>query len=170
MTTILAVQHRNGFTIAADKQVTADDRAFIHNEVLKITRNGEYVIAGAGNARYCDIIQYGWTPPKYDGTDPYRFMVSTFVPSLRKAHEETGYTLKDDEVFKFIIGLNNKLFYVAEDYSVLKTKTNIYGIGTGAAYAIGAYEAGSTIENAVRIASKFDVNSGGGVQVVSEGV
>lgn len=166
MTTILAVQRKNGFTVAADRQVTADERPYYHRDVNKITQVGDYVIAGAGVSRYCDIVQYGWQPPKYDGSELYTFMVSQFVPALRKIHEETGYTLKEDEVFKFIVGLRKQLFYIAEDYSVLRSNKNVYGIGTGAAYAIGAFEAGASVTDALRIAIKYDVNSGGGIQIV----
>lgn len=166
MTTILAVQRKNGFTIAADRQVTADERPYFHKDVKKITQVDGYTLAGAGVSRYCDIIQYGWQPPKYDGTDLYLFMVSQFIPALRKAHEETGYVLKDDDSFSFIVGLRGQLFYVAEDYSVLRSNKGIYGIGTGSSYAIGAYEAGASVEQALKIAIKHDINSGGGIQIV----
>ena len=169
MTTILGVQHKNGFTIAADAQVTADDRAYIHNSMPKIVEIGDYVIAGAGNSRYCDIVLFGWEPPRYDGSEPYKFMVSQFIPELKKIHESTGYTLKDDDTFSFIIGLNNKLFYIAEDYSVIMTNTNVYGIGSGSAYAVGAYMATSSINTAMNVAKKLDINTGGKIQIIKKG-
>lgn len=169
MTTIVGIEHRKGFTLAADSQTTEGERAYISKDIKKITEIGDYVIAGAGVSRFCDIITYGWEPPVYDGTDLYKFMINKFIPSMRKAHEETGYTLKDDEGAVFIVGLKNKLFYVCEDYSVLRTNTKTYGIGTGANWAVGALLAGATIPQAMNIAIKLDINSGGPIQVVKRG-
>lgn len=169
MTTIVGVEHPNGFTLAADSQTTEGERPYISKDIKKITEIGEYVIAGSGISRYCDIITYGWKPPVYDGTEMYTFMVNKFVPAMRKAHEETGYTLKEDESFAFIVGLKNKLFYICEDYTVLRTDTNLYGIGTGANWAMGAIMAGATIPQAMKIAIKLDINSGGKIQIVKRG-
>lgn len=169
MTTIVGVEHKNGFTLAADSQTTEGERAYISTDIKKITEIGSYVIAGAGVSRLCDIITYGWEPPVYDGTDIYKFMVCKFVPSMRKAHEESGYTPKEDEGAVFIVGLNNKLFYVCEDYSVLRTNTKTYGIGTGANWAIGAILAGATVQQAMKIAIKLDINSGSPIQIVKRG-
>lgn len=169
MTTILGVQSKNGFTIAADSQVTADDRAYIHNSMPKIVEVGDYVIAGAGNSRYCDVVLFGWEPPKYDGTAEYKFIVSTFIPELKKVHEGTGYTLKDDDTFSFLVGLNGRLFQVSEDYSVILTNTNVYGIGSGSSYAIGAYLATGSINTAMNIAKKLDINTGGKIQIIKKG-
>lgn len=169
MTTILGIQYEDGFVIAAESQVTESERPFYHTDVKKITEVGDYVIAGAGISRFCDIIQYGWEPPEYDGSDPYRFMVSQFIPSMRSKHKETGYRLKDGESFKFIVGLNRKLYYIADDYSVLRTQHGIYAIGSGSELAMGAYEAGASIETALEIAIKHDINSGGDIQIVRRG-
>lgn len=169
MTTVVGVQYKNGFVLAADSQITDGDRPYISPDVPKIAQVGEYVIAGAGVSRYCDIVLYGWKPPVYDGTDEYTFMVSRFIPELRKIHEETGYTLKDEDSFQFVVGLNNKLYHITEDYSVIRTNTNVYGVGSGSPYAIGALFAGADIREAVKIAIKLDINSGGKIQIVKRG-
>lgn len=170
MTTILGKQYKKGYVLAADSLTTVDDTPFTHPDIVKIVTNGEYHIAGAGNARYCDMAAYDFVPPTYDGTEIYRFMVTKFIPALREAHEKTGYTLKDDETFQFLVGVANRLFYVCDDYTVLNADHGLYGIGTGAPYGIGAMMAGADIEVAVNIAKKFDINSGGKVQVVRKGV
>lgn len=170
MTTILAVQNKNGFVIAADSQVTENERPFFHKAMPKIMQVGDYVIAGAGVSRFCDVILYTWEPPVYDGSGTYRFMVSQFIPAMRKAHEDAGCVLKDDESFKFIVGMENELFYIAEDYSVLRSDSGFYTAGTGGSYGMGALAAGSTIEDAMKIAIRFDINSGGKVQIIRRGV
>lgn len=169
MTTILAIQDTNGFVIAADSQITENDRPFMSKDVKKVMAVNEYVIAGAGVSRFCDVIMYGWKPPVYDGTDEYIFMVSKFIPEMKKAHDECGYVLKDEDSFQFIVGLNNKLFHINYDYSIIRTDTGWYGIGSGAAYGIGALAQGATLREAMNISMKFDINSGGKIQLIKRG-
>ena len=159
MTTIVAVQNSKGFVFAADAQVTEGDRAYMHPKMTKITEVGEYVMAGAGTSRCCDVVLFGWEPPIYDGTEHYKFMVSKFIPELRK----------EDEEFCFLVGFDKRVFYIGQDYSVLATSTNTYGIGSGAAYALGALEYGASIEEAINIAKKFDINTGGKIQIIERG-
>jgi ATP-dependent protease HslVU (ClpYQ) peptidase subunit len=170
VTTILGKQYKKGYVLAADSQVTVDDTPFTHGDILKIVTNGEYHIAGAGNARYCDVAAYDFVPPTYDGSELYKFMVTKFVPALREAHEKTGYTLKDDETFTFLIGVANRLFQICDDYTVLCASHGLYGIGSGGPFGLGAMYAGMTPEMAVSIAAKFDINTGGKTQVVRKGV
>jgi ATP-dependent protease HslVU (ClpYQ) peptidase subunit len=96
-------------------------------------------------------------------------MVSKVVPELKKAHDSTGVNLDKEDGFSFLIGLDNKIYYVAEDYSVLRTDTGIYAMGTGGELALGAYHTGATIRQAMRTAIKFDINSGGKIQIVKRG-
>ena len=171
MTTILGVQHRNGFTLAADSQTTSNDRPYIHPDLAKITKVGSLWIAGAGSARVCDIVQNNWTPPSYNKADaPYKYMVSKAIPSMRTVIEKSGFVLKEGDTFQFLIGIGGSLFEVADDYSVLATADKIYGIGSGAPYAVGAIMAGADIESAMKIALKLDINSGGKIQIVKQGV
>ena len=169
MTTIIAVQNSKGFVFAADAQVTEGDRAYMHPRMTKITEIGDYVMAGAGSSRCCDVVLFGWEPPIYDGTEHYKFMVSKFIPEMRKQHEDAGITLKEDEDFVFLVGFNGRVFHVAGNYAVLETNTGLYGIGTGAAYALGALAQGATIQEAMKVAKKFDINTGGRVQIVERG-
>lgn len=169
MTTIVGVETKKGFILAADSQTTEGERAYISKEIPKIVEVGEYVLTGAGTSRYCDIVTYGWEPPVYDGTNLYKFMILKFIPAMRKIHEETGYLLKEGEGATFLVGLKNKLFYICEDYSVLRTNSKIYAMGTGGNWAVGALCAGASIEEAMKIAIKFDINSGGKVQIIRRG-
>ena len=169
MTTIIAIRDSKGFTFAADAQVTDTERPYQHKSMKKIVEVNEYVMAGAGNSRCCDVILYGWEPPKYDGSEPYMFMVSKFVAAMRKQHEDAGITLKEEEDFVFLVGFKDRVFHVAGNYAVLETSTGLYGIGTGAAYALGAIAHGATLQEAMKVAKKFDINTGGKIQIVERG-
>ena len=50
-------------------------------------------------------------------------------------------------------------------HTALEVEANIYAHGSGYAFAVGAMSAGATPGDAVRIASKHDAYSGGGVVV-----
>lgn len=168
MTTILGQQLRDGFIIAADSQVTSGDRPYRHSSMEKISRVGYLWVAGGGHAAACDLIQNMWTPPSRKSSvkmDPYHEMVTSIAPSIKWAIDKSGLSIKEDEEPVFLIGLDGFLFFV-EGQAVMMSDTGIYGVGTGSHYAIGAVAAGASPEEAVKIASKFDVNTGGKIQVV----
>lgn len=169
MTTILGVQHRNGFTLAADGQTSNNDRPYFHSDLEKIIRVGHLWVACAGSARFSDVASNIWKPPVYDKTlTPYKYLVTKAVPSLRTAIESAGVVLKDEETFQMLIGVQGRLFEIASDYTVLANTT--YGIGSGSMYGLGALAAGADIETAIKIASKLDIYTGGKIQIVKQGV
>jgi ATP-dependent protease HslVU (ClpYQ) peptidase subunit len=172
VTTVLGVQYDDGFIIVADSQVTDNERPFYHSDVKKVVQVGEYTIAGAGTSAYVDVFQSDVqlpAVPESDSAGIYKFLCGTFIPELRKLHAECGYTAKESDGFEFLIGLKKNLFYIAGDYSIIRSDMGVYGLGTGAAYAVGAYVAGATPRKAVQIATRFDVNSGGKLQIVKRG-
>jgi ATP-dependent protease HslVU (ClpYQ) peptidase subunit len=99
-------------------------------------------------------------------------MVSKVVPSIRKALTDGGWKdssdNKDDSGIDALIAIRGQLFSIASDFTVLRDEQGFYGAGSGGNYAVGALEAGADIETAVEIAMKYDINSGGVVQVVTQ--
>lgn len=173
MTTILGVQYPSGFVIAADSQTTECDRPYEHPNIKKIVVVGDYVVAGAGTSVFTDVFQAGNSAihaSRGNGKLPYDRIVSEFIPELRRLHSECGYTAKDNDSFQFIVGLDNTLFYISNEYVVLQTSTGVYSAGSGGEIALGAYVAGATVGQAIKIAAKFDINTGGKVQIVKRGI
>mgnify|MGYP003704772955 CR=1 FL=1 len=171
MTTILGQQFENGFILAADSQVTSGDTPYRHSVMQKISRVGDLWIGGAGDAAICDVIQHMWTPPKLPNKidNPYAMMVREIVPSMKWAVEKSGVKTEKDDDFEFIVVLAGKIFVVS-GWAVLASESGIYGVGTGAAYGIGALAAGAKIDKAISIASRYDINTGGRTQIIREGV
>lgn len=172
MTTILGKQFENGFILVADSQVTSGDQPYRHSMMQKIRRVGDLWIAAAGEADLCDVIQYMWTPPKVSKRPDnlYSWMVSEVVPSMKWAFEKANIPPKEkNEVAIFLIGAFDTLFLI-ESNVVMMREDGLYGIGSGGAYGVGAMAAGANPEKAVAIAAKFDVNTGGRIQVVREGI
>jgi len=109
-------------------------------------------------------------------------MVNTFVPALRKSFIVNGYDMKDDGDVashdnEFLIAANGVLYLVDEVYGVERTSNRLYVTGSGmelalgAAHALGLHEvddweeAVEIVEQAVKVAMKYDIYSGGSVQV-----
>lgn len=169
MTTIIGLQDGNGCSMFADSQTTNGERPYFHRDLEKIVKRGQYLLAGAGSARAVDIAHWLWTPPPCHVEDDaflYEFMIITFIPSLRRALVFNGFETgpSNDEDFGMLVSLRGNLFEIASDFSVLVRRDGYYGIGTGAAYAIGALSAMATPQEAMDIAIQNDIYSGGAVQ------
>jgi len=161
MTTIVAVQSEDGVIFGADSLVTAT-RKFKHPRMVKISQRGQFIIAGAGESAACDIAQHIWTPPVPTATDKrdfYHFVIAKVVPSLKACFKEHDYKWEekgDETKFSFLIAVGGEVFDIADDFAVSLTDTGFYGVGSGSSLAIGALEAGASIEDALTIASRHD--------------
>lgn len=165
MTTILGVQHQWGVEMAADSQITWGDRPVNSFGVNKIANRNGYLLAAAGDGRIADMVCYEWRLPKLPASgDLYQFMVAKVVPSLRKELTDAGVDVKSAE-FAVLIAARGQLFAFSSDLTVVRDEDGLYGIGTGGDYALGALYAGADVEQAIMIAMKLDVNTGGVVQI-----
>ncbi|MFN9898685.1 MAG: hypothetical protein ACK55Z_07810, partial [bacterium] len=85
------------------------------------------------------------------------------MPSLRKCLTDNGYTFDDDKKdgmrFQFLMSVGGEIFDIDEDLSVMKSEDNIYAIGSGGPYALGALHAGAEPMQAMEIASKVSAYS-----------
>ena len=162
MTTIVAWQKKDGVSFGADSLVSAG-RKYNHPRMVKISQRGQYIIAGSGLSSFCDVAQHIWNPPKptlEDRKDLYHFMIAKVIPSLKQCFKDNELKLeadKDEETrFGFLIAVSGEVFDIADDFAVSLTSTGFYGVGSGSSLAIGALEAGATVEGALEIASKHD--------------
>jgi ATP-dependent protease HslVU (ClpYQ) peptidase subunit len=166
MTTIIGLQEKDHALLIADSRITDDGgRTYTHPTVTKITKRGKYLIAGAGSTQPCDIIQHMWKPPTVTtaaNKDLYHFMIAEVVTSMRMALTAYGYkpdTESGESDFLFLIALNGTIFELDDTLSVLMRDDGIYGIGSGAAYAIGALQAGANWRKAMQIAAKNNIHT-----------
>jgi ATP-dependent protease HslVU (ClpYQ) peptidase subunit len=91
-------------------------------------------------------------------------VATTVIKSLRKAIGDYTTQSKDDG-FDLLLVINGEVFQITNDFTLLRSNNGIYGIGSGADYAVGALMAGATVEEALKIAIKLDINSGGPIQI-----
>lgn len=174
MTTIVGLVKDGCAIMGADSQVTDGDRKNNHIKMEKITKNNGYLIGGSGDAQPCDILQHIFVPPVPNATqkkDMYKFMITTFVPAMREVLEENGWkpsTKDEDSGFSTLVAYDGQIFDIGDDFSVLMNDTGIYGIGNGSKYAIGALEAGATVEKALEIAANNDIYTSGPFLVIRQ--
>jgi ATP-dependent protease HslVU (ClpYQ) peptidase subunit len=182
MTTIAAIQGNGWCAIGADSQASDDSGLSMDIVTGKIVTNGCAVIAAAGSVRGINILQFGWTAPRYVGKNPDYYMAKTFIPAMRKIFIESGYDMKDDgDVAQndndFIVAVRGVLYSVADDYSFERCKRGMYAIGTGGKYALGAMSlllpeeldvdsAKRIIRRSIETAIYWDIYSGGDIQLV----
>lgn len=164
MTTIVGIEHEYYCEIHVDSRITDDDgKIFSHPYMLKYAKRGPLIIAGSGEVFPCDVAQNMWNPPQpteADKKNPYKFMITKVMPSLRDVLVKNGFNFdepkeKNDVRFHFLIAFNGELFDVDQDLSVSKDESGFYGVGSGAPYALGALHAGADGEEALEIASKI---------------
>lgn len=167
MTTIVAIQAGPIATIGADSYTTYGDRPFFHPATKKIIQSGRWLIAAAGDARACDIITTIWNPPAPRGKkNLHDFVATTVIKSLRKVLTENEYSPQPkDDGFDLLLVIDGEVFQITNDFTLLRTHTGVYGIGSGGDYAVGAIMAGCSIEESIQIAIDLDINSGGKIQI-----
>jgi ATP-dependent protease HslVU (ClpYQ) peptidase subunit len=182
MTSLIAIQHEDWALLAGDSQTTSYNLSGDCSPMGKIAKNGKYLVAAAGLVRGMNLIQHVFVPPVPPRKNLDKFMVDKFVPALRKCFIASGYDMKDDGDVaqhdnEFLVAVNGVIFFIDEAYGVERTAGKIYCTGSGAELALGAAHAlGATevndwedaitlAESAIKTAIRYDIYSGGQVQV-----
>lgn len=135
MTTIIATVGNNSATITADRGITSD---LIHPDMTKIVQQDTWLIGVAGNARFCDQLQYAIDYPKppqdlirQSQEHWYKWMVTKIIPLI-------DHIIKDSEMeAEALLITHGKAFLISENLSVLSANP-YWAIGSGAELALGS--------------------------------
>jgi len=177
MTTVIGFENSEGCIIAADSQTTTSDgMPWQHPDLTKIVNRNSYLIAGSGTNQSCDIVLNIWEPPPRPPKQSwYLFGITQLVPSLRACHAANGFEPTADEEWSLMIASRGELLTIEFDYSVLRSKSGIYGLGSGSPYAMGALAVllassvgKSSVKRSVEIASLFDVFTSSQVSIMTQ--
>jgi ATP-dependent protease HslVU (ClpYQ) peptidase subunit len=145
VTTVLADWHR-AIIVADSQTVIGDMRAGFRNKLRRIPdpKGGDMLLGTAG--RTSDALLFeGWLRGGMD--IPYGRRKD--LPEL-SAQDFGALLVRPDGLYMF-----------NEDYVALPIEEGWFAIGNGAPYAMAAYLAGADPVEAVRIACKLDVYTGG---------
>ena len=174
MTTIVGIQGKGWCVMAADTQITDDNNSVMSSKTPKIIKLKQIAVGLRGDARPGDILTYNWSPPHVSG-DPQKWLGSKMIPSLIESYNDLGYDWNhEDSDFNFLICVKKELFDIGSDISITRSDDNIYATGSGKKIALG-YLAGKSWKtkeeavliaiDAINVASKYDIHTGGPVQV-----
>lgn len=180
MTTIIGRQYGNRAELCADiRTVGSGDRQYDTVDMEKARYRAEYVLAAAGPAHLCEYFLHTFELPySHDDTrtpmSAYRFMVSRFVPDLRRAlQDDLGVRWDGTEGsnLQALVIVNGLLFGLDTDGTVLVHRYGLLAIGSGSGYALGALMAQDALnlKEAVDIASLLDAYTGPAGPVMTQG-
>lgn len=131
-----------------DKTVRKDAKVF------KI--GDQFLVGAAGSFRALQVMQYDFQPPaKHDGITDMQYLVSYFINELRSVLKDKGVSFISEneegvENTSFILGFNGNVYCVESDFQVSHPADNVYSIGCGSSYALGAFDALSSVKDAKR--------------------
>jgi len=160
MTTLVGIQGDDWCVLGAESKASDVDGSFILMNNSKIFANGPTLIAGSGAVRGLNILEHGWTAPKYRGT-PESYITRLFIPAMRRKLIECGSEWKkDDETVRqdndLLIAVKGRIFKIYDDYSWETSISRLYCAGSGGDYALGALKVlGGELVNNPEQASVF---------------
>jgi ATP-dependent protease HslVU (ClpYQ) peptidase subunit len=151
MTCIVGLIHDGKVWIGGDSGSFSGYDVSIHPQG-KVFKVGEFLMGGSGSTRMCQLLRYAFEPPaidsyKNDGKtetppDLQKYMVTTFVHTLRQCFKDAGHAeVKDghEEAYGyFLVGVRGRLFIVWSDYCVTEDDKPYAAIGCGSGYALGS--------------------------------
>lgn len=160
MTTIAAIQGPSWVVVGYDSQVSEQDgrKYNLPDDFPKFFEVGKYSIGVAGDYRAVNILSYSFMPPEppQDATKQEldKFMISKFVPALKKCFDANSYGKDDEQGSLILVVVNSTAYEIGSNYDCLRDSKGLYALGSGGSYALGAlyglYEADPkrTLKNA----------------------
>lgn len=168
MTTIIGVQRSSGCEVWADNTTAASDyREWTTESMPKVIERAEYILAASGDGGICEYAMHAFPlpiPPSAPNYGHYGFMTGIFVPSLRRRlREEFDFRWDGADggpQLQMLVGIGGRLYQLDSDGTVL-TGRMFFGIGSGAAYALGAlFVDPSDVRKALEAAASNDIYTG----------
>lgn len=157
MTCVIAFKTNTCVYIGVDQTGVSDDGwgGIVHVTTSKVWSDGPFVIGSAGSYRAIQLLYHqlnlnhlagkisqGMGNPSYASTE--EFMVKHLVPKVKETFESHGFSKKlnerSEQSAEFLIGIDNKLFLLQNDYAVIELGGRYAAIGSGMYPALGAME------------------------------
>jgi len=169
VSTIAGVVGNGEVILAADTQTTDDNGQTAHN-ARKLFERGQLVIGVAGDYKAAVTLPFMAAHKLKYESKPARFMSLTFPRLVSEFQDE--YELVFGE-FELLIGTKGMLFHYSSDNESVSPAWPYHAIGSGGSYALGALAATEPraaargrLREAVEIATRYDSQSGGEVELI----
>lgn len=150
MTCIVGVEHGGQVFIGGDSAACDGyDRSI--QAAGKVFKNGPLVIGYTSSFRMGQLLEYELKPPTHErGLGDLAYLVTMLVPALRKCFSDGGYLHKSNEQEsggKFLLGYRGKLYFVEENFHVMRSASGYNACGCGAAFAFGSLHTTRDVKN-----------------------
>lgn len=168
--------------MASDTMTEYANKPFVADGMVKLIERGDYIFAFAGDGIAGDLANFMWTPPKLVKTmDLDEFVMTRVLTSLKACFLANGYNSskeaeKDDGGFDALMSINGTIYQVTSDFGWMRSRTGLYGVGSGGDLALGALSAFkrnrtpegcvSQAKKAIEIASIYNIYVGGDITVM----
>jgi len=160
MTIIVGVlDGKGGCYMGGDSAGVGEDELQLRKDT-KVFTVGSYLIGVCGSWRVNQLLRFS-QPPKPSRSDPFKFMVTKFVPFLRELIKNE----KDDTATRpsFLIAFHGRLFHVFADMQISEEILPYEAAGSGAQIARGAMFASALapkakVQIALEAAERFNSN------------
>jgi ATP-dependent protease HslVU (ClpYQ) peptidase subunit len=141
MTCIVGIAENGKVYIGGDSAGVAGLDLTVRSDE-KVFKNGEFLFGFTGSFRVGQLLRFSWSPPsRSEGMDDYKFLVTTFINSIRDLLKNGGCARnKDGEEIGgfFLVGYRGKLYKVESDYQVGASVDPFMAAGCGDLIALGS--------------------------------
>ncbi len=169
MTTIVAVETKEGVTLAGDSRGTGP--AVNDGWLTKIFENGGITFGVSGYIRIMQLLQYAKLPelPKTNNHKKIeKWITQSLIPAWLAIDKQMSEIEKDWANSSGAIAvIKGRAYTIEPGGGWTRSSQGFYAIGSGSRFALGALAAGATAKQAVKIASRFDAATNDQVHVVS---
>jgi len=150
MTCIVGLRNDKGVILAGDSAGVEGFNVTIRKD-SKVFKVNNILIGYTSSFRMGQIIRYHLDITYSGDEDEYDWMVTVFIPHIRKILQEHGFTKinnNEESGGVFLVGINNRLFIVESDFQVGESNLVYESVGCGEKYAKGyIYAALGNINN-----------------------
>jgi len=177
MTTVVGIAHNDKVYIGGDSQITSGWQK-TQSEDCKVFRRSDLIFGCSGAFRFTNIVRYHFDPPYYAGAhSDMEYICVHVVENIRKLCKELGQSKitanQEDSESNFLVAYRNQIYQISGDFAVNQNDSDLYTLGSGREYALGALRALDNlapierIQRAIEIAASFDIGTSGPITILT---
>lgn len=127
--------------IGGDSAASTDMSISIRKDT-KVFKKCQFIIGCTTSFRMIQLLKYSLVLPEVNGKDIYEYMCTDFIDAVRECFSKGGFLQKEttgEELGgQFLVGYENRLFIIDNDFQVGETYEDFHSVGCGADFALGS--------------------------------
>ena len=144
MTVIVGLKHNGNIYMGADSAGVAGFNLTIRadEKIFTINRGEKFIMGFTSSYRMGQLLRYMLNPKeKNPKDDDYKYMVTSFVETVRSCLKTGGYSNVNNNEESggiFLVGFNGRLYKISSDYQVEESLDSFNATGCGQNFALGS--------------------------------